>query len=155
MTVRSDTPRHDLLIRRYLYRVQRRPDRSAAWHDHKPPVRNRYSDWGACGKTRVVLQNRRPDQERTKTWGHDVRVLLSTYGGRGDEPLVGLTVRLRALGAEVRVCAPPDWAERPADSSEGRQREMRTCPTRGSTELEAPVIRSAVQRSTAASEVSR
>jgi vancomycin aglycone glucosyltransferase len=40
-------------------------------------------------------------------------VLLSTYGGRGDvEPLVGLAVRLRALGAEVRVCAPPDWAER-------------------------------------------
>jgi hypothetical protein len=49
--------------------------------------------------------------------------------GRGDEPLVGLAVRLRALGAEVQVCAPPDWAERPADSSEGRQREMRTCPT--------------------------
>ena len=87
-----------------------------------------------------------------------MRVLLSTYGGRGDVgPLVGLAVRLRALGAEVRVCAPPDWAERPADSSEGRQREMRTCPTRGSAELEAPVIRSAsaVQRSTAASEVSR
>jgi hypothetical protein len=34
-------------------------------------------------------------------------------------PLVGLAVRLRALGAEVRVCAPPDWAERPADPSEG------------------------------------
>jgi vancomycin aglycone glucosyltransferase len=45
-----------------------------------------------------------------------VRVLLSTYGGRGDvEPLVGLAVRLRALGAEVRVCAPPDWAQRLAD----------------------------------------
>jgi vancomycin aglycone glucosyltransferase len=42
-----------------------------------------------------------------------MRVLLSTYGGRGDvEPLVGLAARLRALGAEVRVCAPPDWAER-------------------------------------------
>ena len=77
---------------------------------------------GACGKTRVVLQNRRLDQERTKTWGHDVRVLF-TYGGRGDEPLVGL----------------------------------RTCPARGSTELEAPVIRSAraAQRGTAASEVSQ
>jgi len=38
-----------------------------------------------------------------------VRVLLSTYGSRGDvEPLVGLAVRLRELGAEVRVCAPPD-----------------------------------------------
>ena len=41
-----------------------------------------------------------------------MRVLLSTYGGRGDvEPLVGLAVRLRALGAQVRVCAPPDFAE--------------------------------------------
>jgi vancomycin aglycone glucosyltransferase len=39
----------------------------------------------------------------------EMRVLLSTYGSRGDvEPLVGLAVRLRALGAEVRVCAPPD-----------------------------------------------
>ena len=86
-----------------------------------------------------------------------MRVLLSAYRGRGDEPLMGLAVRLRALGAEVRVCPPPDWAERPADSSEGRQREMRTCPAQGSTELEAPVIRSAsaVQRSTAASEVPR
>lgn len=38
-----------------------------------------------------------------------MRVLLSTYGSRGDvEPLVGLAVRLRALGARVRVCAPPD-----------------------------------------------
>jgi vancomycin aglycone glucosyltransferase len=38
-----------------------------------------------------------------------MRVLLSTYGSRGDvEPLVGLAVQLRALGAEVQVCAPPD-----------------------------------------------
>jgi vancomycin aglycone glucosyltransferase len=45
-----------------------------------------------------------------------MRVLLSTYGGRGDvEPLVGLAVRLRALGAQVRVCAPPDCAERLAE----------------------------------------
>jgi len=45
-----------------------------------------------------------------------VRVLLSTYGSRGDvEPVVGLAVRLRELGAEVRVCAPPDFAERLAE----------------------------------------
>ncbi|WP_336211912.1 glycosyltransferase [Nonomuraea sp. LPB2021202275-12-8] len=38
-----------------------------------------------------------------------MRVLLSTYGSRGDvEPVVGLAMRLRELGAEVRVCAPPD-----------------------------------------------
>ncbi|MEU7555359.1 glycosyltransferase [Streptomyces sp. NPDC044571] len=38
-----------------------------------------------------------------------MRVLLSTYGARGSvEPMVGLAVRLRELGAEVRVCAPPD-----------------------------------------------
>jgi vancomycin aglycone glucosyltransferase len=41
-----------------------------------------------------------------------MRVLLSTYGSRGDvEPMVGLAVQLRALGAEVPVCAPPDFAE--------------------------------------------
>ncbi|MFD8418528.1 glycosyltransferase [Streptomyces sp. NPDC059466] len=38
-----------------------------------------------------------------------MRVLLSTYGTRGDvEPLLALAVRLRALGVEVRMCAPPD-----------------------------------------------
>ncbi|MEV4123477.1 glycosyltransferase [Nocardia sp. NPDC049707] len=38
-----------------------------------------------------------------------MRVLLSTYGSRGDvEPMVALAVRLRELGAQVRVCAPPD-----------------------------------------------
>jgi vancomycin aglycone glucosyltransferase len=40
-----------------------------------------------------------------------MRVLLSTFGSRGDvEPLAGLAVLLRALGAELRVCAPPDCA---------------------------------------------
>jgi hypothetical protein len=35
-----------------------------------------------------------------------MRVLMSTYGSRGDvEPMVGLAVQLRALGAEVPVRA--------------------------------------------------
>ena len=38
-----------------------------------------------------------------------MRILLSAYGSRGDvEPMAALAVRLRELGAEVRVCAPPD-----------------------------------------------
>jgi vancomycin aglycone glucosyltransferase len=38
-----------------------------------------------------------------------MRVVLSGYDSRGGvEPLVGLAVRLRECGAEVRVCAPPD-----------------------------------------------
>ncbi|MEU5152958.1 glycosyltransferase [Glycomyces sp. NPDC021274] len=38
-----------------------------------------------------------------------MRVLLSTYGSRGDvEPMAALAVRLRALGATASVCAPPD-----------------------------------------------
>ncbi|MFD8022607.1 glycosyltransferase [Streptomyces lavendulae] len=38
-----------------------------------------------------------------------MRVLLTAWGSRGDvEPLAGLAVELRARGAEVRVCAPPD-----------------------------------------------
>ncbi|MDX2680973.1 glycosyltransferase [Streptomyces sp. NY05-11A] len=38
-----------------------------------------------------------------------MRVLLTTWGSRGDvEPLAGLAVALQELGAEVRVCAPPD-----------------------------------------------
>src|SRR5947208_366256 len=47
-----------------------------------------------------------------------MRVLLSTYDSRGGvEPLVALAVRLRELGAEVLVCAPPDCAERLAEVS--------------------------------------
>jgi len=42
-----------------------------------------------------------------------MRVLLSTSGLRGDvEPVVALAVRLRALGVEVRVCAPPGFEQR-------------------------------------------
>ena len=44
-----------------------------------------------------------------------MRVLLWTYDTRGGvEALFGLAVQLRALGAQVRVCAPPDedFAER-------------------------------------------
>ena len=38
-----------------------------------------------------------------------MRVLVSAYGSRGCvEPVVGRAVWLRARGAEVRVCAPPD-----------------------------------------------
>jgi len=45
-----------------------------------------------------------------------MRVLLSTYDSRGGvEPLAGLAVRLQALGVEVRMCAPPDCAERLAE----------------------------------------
>ena len=41
-----------------------------------------------------------------------MRVLLSTYESHGNvEPTVGLAVQLRALGAEMPVCAPPDFAE--------------------------------------------
>lgn len=46
-----------------------------------------------------------------------MRVLLSTYDSRGGvEPLLGLAVQLRALGADAVVCAPPDdeFAQRAA-----------------------------------------
>ncbi len=38
-----------------------------------------------------------------------MRVLLTTYGSRGDtEPMAALAVALRARGVEAAVCAPPD-----------------------------------------------
>src|SRR5580704_7663003 len=41
-----------------------------------------------------------------------MRVLLSTIGSRGDvQPMVALALRLRELGQEVRICAPPDFGE--------------------------------------------
>ena len=45
-----------------------------------------------------------------------MRMVLSTDGSRGDvEPMAGLALKLPPLGAEVRVCAPPDGAERLGD----------------------------------------
>lgn len=41
-----------------------------------------------------------------------MRVVLLTDESRRDvEPMAGLAVQLRTLGAEVLVCAPPDCAE--------------------------------------------
>jgi vancomycin aglycone glucosyltransferase len=49
-----------------------------------------------------------------------MRVLLSTYGSRGDvEPIAALAVQLQSLGAEVRMCAPPDEEFRQLASREG------------------------------------
>jgi len=48
------------------------------------------------------------------------RALLSTYGSRGDvEPIVALALQLRALGAEVQMCAPPDEEFRELLAREG------------------------------------
>ncbi|CCH34065.1 glycosyltransferase [Actinosynnema sp. NPDC047251] len=45
-----------------------------------------------------------------------MRVVLSTIGSRGEvEPVTGLALRLRESGAEVRVCAPPDFGDRLTD----------------------------------------
>jgi vancomycin aglycone glucosyltransferase len=45
-----------------------------------------------------------------------MRVLLSTYDSRGGvEPLAALALRLRDLGADALVCAPPDCADRLAE----------------------------------------
>jgi vancomycin aglycone glucosyltransferase len=42
----------------------------------------------------------------SNAWG------VSSCGSRGGvEPMAGLAVKLRTLGAEVWVCAPPDCAE--------------------------------------------
>jgi vancomycin aglycone glucosyltransferase len=41
-----------------------------------------------------------------------MRVLLSTIGSRGDvQMIVALALKLKELGQEVRVCAPPDFRE--------------------------------------------
>ena len=41
-----------------------------------------------------------------------MRVLLSTIGSRGDVQLIlALAVKLKELGQEARICAPPDFRE--------------------------------------------
>src|SRR5690349_14586104 len=46
---------------------------------------------------------------RCNTGSCERRVLLTTFGSRGDvQPVLALAVAVRALGADARVCAPPD-----------------------------------------------
>jgi vancomycin aglycone glucosyltransferase len=62
-----------------------------------------------------VPQNRCPKPELVEKGAAKMRVLLSTWGSRGDvEPVLALAVRLQELGARARVCAPPDFAEHSA-----------------------------------------
>ena len=45
-----------------------------------------------------------------------MHVLLSVFGSCGDaDPVVEPVLRLRALGAEVQMCALPDFADVTAD----------------------------------------
>ncbi|MGZ5393279.1 MAG: glycosyltransferase, partial [Mycobacterium sp.] len=56
--------------------------------------------------------NHPPNQITSGNGVARMRVLLSTWGSRGDvEPMLGLAVQLRAQGVDVRMCAPPDFAE--------------------------------------------
>ena len=58
---------------------------------------------GACGRVPTLFGT------STHLGAHDMRVLLTAWGSRGDlQPLAALAVGLREHGAEVRVCAPPD-----------------------------------------------
>jgi vancomycin aglycone glucosyltransferase len=61
-----------------------------------------------------------PNEAQTTNGSCEMRVLLSTYGSRGDvEPIVALAVQLQALGARVRMCAPPDEEFRELLAREG------------------------------------
>lgn len=60
---------------------------------------------GTCRKAQALPQYRPPCRYGSR----EMRVLLSTFGSRGDvQPVLALGVALRALGADARVCAPPD-----------------------------------------------
>jgi vancomycin aglycone glucosyltransferase len=68
--------------------------------------------------------------------------LLSTYDSRGGvEPLVGLAVRLRELGAEALVCAPPDVQAPTTESLTGALRTALTPQTRARAAAVAGTIR--------------
>lgn len=71
----------------------------------------RITHWGACGKTPVVCPESPAEARTYGEWEQHVPVLLATYDSRGDiETRVGIGVRLRGLGAGLRLCPPPDRA---------------------------------------------
>lgn len=71
---------------------------------------------GACGKTRVVPQTLRSEPAPAEIRGsRNTWAFVDVWVAQRVEPQVGRAVRLRALGAEARVCAPPDRAEQLAE----------------------------------------
>ena len=67
------------------------------------------ADWGLAARAGSCRMMADRKARTCGNGGREMRVVLSTWGSRGDvEPLAGLAVRLRELGAEVQVCAPPD-----------------------------------------------
>jgi hypothetical protein len=66
-----------------------------------PSTSNFIPHEGAGGKPPVVPHNRRSQARSYGNGRSEIRVLLSTSGSRGDaEPMMGLALQLRALGAE-------------------------------------------------------
>ena len=59
--------------------------------------------------------------------------------------MVGLAVRLRALGAEVRVCAPPTAADLPPDAAEWVSAQFDTVAA-AAEESDAPVATDVMPR---------
>ncbi len=85
-----------------------RPQRAAKRKEstHSPP----FSIYSAPGGLRQDPGHAAQWSAGARNCGNgsrEVRVLLSAYGSRGDvEPMPGVAVWLRALGAQVRACAP-------------------------------------------------
>ena len=72
---------------------------------------NRLPQREVCGKTRTTPHSQRPFSSVSPK-DFQTPVLPSTIGSRGDfQPLLALEVQLRQLGADVRLCAPPDFRE--------------------------------------------
>jgi hypothetical protein len=72
-----------------------------------------FSSYGALGSLRQDPGRAAESSAEAGTcgnWGsRNMCVLLAAYGSRGGvEPVVGLAAQLRTLGAQVRVCGPPD-----------------------------------------------
>jgi hypothetical protein len=102
--VRGAPPLREEVVRSKRTRKEKESTRSS----HSQSIAHR----GACGKARVVLQDRGVDARTGAKGSHEMRVALLTYESRGDVELIaGLAVQLRTLGAEVQVWAPPDCAE--------------------------------------------
>jgi vancomycin aglycone glucosyltransferase len=72
-----------------------------------------------------------------------MRTLLSSVGTRGDvQPVIALALKVRALGAEVRLCVPPnfvDWARSLGFEAFGVGVEMRAPSSRAPSPPPAPM----------------
>jgi len=89
----------DSKLRRFARGLAVRSGRKMERRAITPFHSQRIAHWGACGKTRVVAQNRSPRPAPTKMGVANAGVVIDVRVARDVEPMVGFAVQVWGVAA--------------------------------------------------------